>query len=138
MELSDYDAMISLWRDCDGVNMRDADSIDGITRYLRRNPGLSFVAFDGDNLVATIMAGHDAKRGYIQHLAVANGIRKTGVGAKLLDLCLAELKAEGIIKSHIHVLTDNTVGRKFWVNQGWIQRTEIELYSFINGGSKNA
>ena len=138
MELSDYDAVISLWGGCDGVSMRDADSIDGITRYLKRNPGLSFVAIDGDSLIGTIMAGHDAKRGYIQHLAVADGARNTGVGAKLLDLCLTELKAEGIIKSHIHVLGDNTAGRKFWLNQGWIQRTEIELYSFINGGSKNA
>ena len=137
MELSDYDAVISLLQDCDGVNLRDADSIEGITKYLERNPGLSFVAIDDDFLVGTIMAGHDAKRGYIQHLAVADRMRNTGIGAKLLELCLDALKAEGIMKSHIHVLGDNSLGRRFWENMGWMQRVEIVMYSFINGGSKN-
>jgi ribosomal protein S18 acetylase RimI-like enzyme len=137
MVLSDYDAVISLWKNCNGVNLRDADSIDGIKRYLKRNPGLSFLAIDDDTLVGTIMAGHDAKRGYIQHLAVADSMRNAGIGAKLLELCLAALKAEGIVKSHVHVLGDNSLGRKFWVSRGWMRRADIAVYSFINGGSKN-
>ncbi len=137
MEVLDYDAMISLWRDCDGVSLRDADSIDGIERYLKRNPGFSFVAIVDDSLVGTIMAGHDARRGYIQHLAVANRMRNTGVAAKLLERSLAALKAEGIFKSHVHVLGDNAPGRRFWENRGWMQRAEIVMYSYINGDSKN-
>ena len=138
MEVSDYDAVISLWRICDGISLRDADSLDGITRYLKRNPGISFVAIDDDTLVGTIMGGHDAKRGYIQHLAVTDQMRNAGIGARLLELCLAALKEEGIVKSHVHVLGDNSLGRRFWVSRGWMQRAEIVMYSFINGGSKNS
>ena len=142
MELSDYDATLALWRHCDGVSLREADSIDGIAKYLERNPALSFVATegegDGDDIVGAIMAGHDGKRGYIQHLAVADELRKTGVGARLVELCLAALKSEGIIKSHVHVLGENSLGRNFWVNSGWVQRAEIVMYSFINGSNKNA
>lgn len=44
MNIDDYAAVIALWRSSDGVSLRDADSRDGIARYLRRNPELSFVA----------------------------------------------------------------------------------------------
>ena len=140
MELPDYDATLALWRHCEGVSLREADSFDGIAKYLERNPGLSFVATEGDAdlIVGSIMAGHDSKRGYIQHLAVADALRNTGVGARLVELCLAALKSEGITKSHVHVLGENSLARNFWVNRGWMQRDEIVMYSFINGSNLNA
>ena len=138
MLISDYDSVIALWRDCDGVSLRDADSRDGIEKYLLRNPALSFVAFDGVDIVGTIMAGHDGKRGYIQHLAVANAVRKQGIASNLVELCLAALKSQGIEKSHVHVLDDNEPGRQFWSARGWFHRAEIAMYSFINGENRNA
>ena len=79
MQISDYDSVIALWRDCDGVSLRNADSSAGIEKYLQRNPALSFVAQQNSAIVGTIMAGHDGKRGYIQHLAVVNEARGQGI-----------------------------------------------------------
>ena len=138
MQISDYTSVIALWRDCDGVSLRDADSPEGIEKYLQRNPALSFVALDGIDIVGTIMAGHDGKRGYIQHLAVANAARGQGIAGSLVELCLEALKLQGIEKSHVHVLGDNEPGRKFWSGRGWFHRAEIVMYSFINGENKNA
>jgi ribosomal protein S18 acetylase RimI-like enzyme len=138
MQISDYASVIALWRDCDGVSLRDADSPEGIEKYLQRNPALSFVALDGIDIVGTIMAGHDGKRGYIQHLAVANAARGQGIAGSLVELCLEALKLQGIEKSHVHVLGDNEPGRKFWSGRGWFHRAEIVMYSFINGENKNA
>jgi len=138
MQISDYAPVIALWRDCDGVSLRDADSSQGIERYLQRNPGLSFVALEGSSIVGTIMAGHDGKRGYIQHLAVANDVREQGIASSMVELCLEALKLQGIEKSHVHVLGDNEAGRKFWSGRGWFHRAEIVMYSFINGENKNA
>ena len=138
MQISDYASVIALWRDCDGVSLRDADSPEGIEKYLQRNPALSFVALDGIDIVGTIMAGHDGKRGYIQHLAVANAARGQGVAGRLVELCLEALKLQGIEKSHVHVSGDNELGRKFWSGRGWFHRAEIVMYSFINGENKNA
>ncbi len=137
MQLSDYDAVIALWRDCDGVSLRDADSFEGIKKYLRRNPGLSFIAQDESGLVGTLMAGHDGKRGYIQHLAVAGEKRNNGVACQLVELCLGALKSQGIVKSHVHVLGVNESGCRFWNACGWKHRGEIEMYSFINGENPN-
>ncbi len=138
MQISDYDSVIALWRDCDGVSLRDADSLEGIEKYLQRNPSLSFVALAESRLVGTIMAGHDGKRGYVQHLAVANARRQQGVASSLVELCLDALKSQGIEKSHVHVLGANESGRQFWSGRGWFHRAEIVMYSFINGENNNA
>lgn len=81
------------------------------------------------------MSGHDGKRGYIQHLAVAHDQRSTGVATGLISLCLKALKAEGIIKSHIHVLSNNELAKTYWSNRGWEKCNDIEVFSYINGGS---
>ena len=138
METGDYDAMISLWRSCDGLLLRDADSREGIEKYRRRNPGLSFVALgEGETLVGTILAGHDGRRGYIMHVAVADAHLCKGIGGWLLQLSLDALKVEGIEKAHVHVAADNHAGRNYWTRRGFHHRGEIELYSFINGENEN-
>jgi N-acetylglutamate synthase len=137
MTIVDYDAAVQLWTGTAGVRLRDADSREGVEKYLARNPGLSFVAeFDG-LLVGTIMSGHDGKRGYIQHLSVLDSYRRRGIGSKLVELCLEALKKDGILKSHLMILVENEVGKKFWSRLGWVGRKDIDLYSFINGKGAN-
>lgn len=138
MTIEDYDAAVALWLSTEGVRLRDADSPEGITRYLQRNPGLSFVAEVEGEVVGTIMGGHDSHRGFIQHLAVAASHRSAGIGSKLVTLCLDALKNEGIQKSHLMILVENEAGKRFWARQGWEFRTDIALYSFINGDRPNA
>jgi len=138
MQLDDYDEVLRLWAACEGLSIRDADSRDGIERYLARNPGLSHVAIDDARIVGSIMGGHDGKRGYIQHLAVAETARKQGVASRLVALCVEALKHEGIEKSHVHVLKHNQKGNAYWTRLGWRQRSEVVMYSFINGDNVNA
>lgn len=137
MELNDYDSVIALWQNAEGVKIRDADLIEGITKYLIRNPDLSFVAEQDGIIVGTIMAGHDGKRGYVQHLAVSNHHRKQGIATELVSLCLSALKSEGILKSHIHILSNNDSAKSYWLHRGWQKRDDIEVYSFINSDNPN-
>ena len=44
MTMADYAAVIDLMRGTPGVSLRDADSRESTSKYLERNPGLSFVA----------------------------------------------------------------------------------------------
>ncbi len=137
MEMADYDNVIALWKRSEGVRLREADSKDSIARYLARNPGLSFVCENSEGIIGTIMSGHDGKRGYVQHLAVEGCVRKLGIGATLITHCLEALKKEGILKSHIHVLSTNEYARSFWKNRGWKERTDLEVYSYINCSDDN-
>jgi N-acetylglutamate synthase len=145
MTINDYEAAIALWRESEGVRLRDTDSREGIEKYLLRNPGLSFVAeVEGEGegegkeeLVGTIMAGHDGKRGYVQHLSVSDAHRRFGIATRLVSLCLEALKHEGILKSHLMILPENEAAQQFWANQGWAYRSDILLYSFVNGDNQN-
>lgn len=83
---------------CEGVSIRDVDSRENIERYLNPNQGLSFKAIKNKELVGTILCGHDGRRGYINHLAVRDSDRTQGIGRKLVEISLDELRKQGIEK----------------------------------------
>ena len=126
MTLNDYDRVHALWMSCQNMGLNDLDdSREGIGRYLRRNPTTCFVAEAGDALAGAILAGHDGRRGYIYHMAVAEAHRRRGVGTALLDRCLDALKAEGINKVALLVFKYNEAGNAFWEKQGFTVREDV-------------
>jgi predicted N-acetyltransferase YhbS len=66
MNFTDYEHVVRLFREEGGMTSRGADREASTQRYLERNPGLSFVAIDGEQIIGSIMAGHDGRRGYLQ------------------------------------------------------------------------
>ena len=138
MSLADYPEVIDLMRRSPGVSVRDADSAAAIGRYLERNPGLSFVAEREGKIIGCVMGGHDGRRGYLYHLAVAPDCRRLGIGRALVGHALAALAGLGIHKTHIDVYRDNGEGRAFWAAMGWQRRDELDRYSVISGGGANA
>lgn len=138
MTPDDYPAMIDLMRRTPGVSVRDADTPEGLARFLERNPGLSFVAEQDGRLVGCLMGGHDGRRGHLHHLAVNAGCRRRGVASALVERCLAALERQGIHKTHIDVYRDNAVGNGFWERAGWTRRDDTHRFSIVRGGSKNA
>ena len=126
-----YDQAIALWQACPGIGLSDADTRCGISKYLDRNPGTSFVAFDGDRLVGTILNGHDGRRGFIHHLAVHPDYRHRSIGRQLAEATLAALRAEGINKVHLFVLNTNATGIEFWQKMGWTLRKDISVRSEV-------
>ncbi|HEY4319076.1 MAG TPA: GNAT family N-acetyltransferase [Herbaspirillum sp.] len=138
MTIEDYDLVFKLLKKAPGITFRDADSRENTARYLVRNPGFSFVALDESRITGCIMAGHDGRRGYLQHLMVDGERRHEGIASALLERCLAALEANGIFKFHIDVLADNEEGAAYWESRGWQLRSDIKRYSFIGKGGNNA
>ena len=128
-KIDSYGDVISLWQQCEGVGLSDADSRENILAYLNRNPGMSFIAATDCKVVGVILAGHDGRRGYIHHLAVHPSCRRQGLGRKLVDRCQQELMAAGIQKCHIFIFNDNVGGIEFWKRIGWIHRSDISVIS---------
>ena len=128
MTLRDYAAVITLWRGVPGIGLdEDCDSRAGIARYLKRNPGLSFVACVREGVVGAVLSGHDGRRGYLHHLAVATTHRKAGVGKALVAHCLRRLGKQGIPKCNIFVFRSNTKGQAFWKHNGWRLRPDLTV-----------
>ena len=129
MTAADHPAAYALWKACEGVGLSESDERPAIESFLERNPGLSFVAFHDDELVGTILGGHDGRRGFIYHLAVRANYRKQGIGGRLVDLSLAALRSAGIIKCHLFVFRSNTKAADFWAGSGWMERSDLFLFS---------
>jgi ribosomal protein S18 acetylase RimI-like enzyme len=75
---------------------------------------LSRVALAGGNIVGAALCGHDGRRGFIYHLAVAPALHGRGIGRLLVDECIARLRRAGIARAIILVAMDNQTGRTFW------------------------
>ena len=117
--IADYEQATALWCEVEGVEICEGDSRDEIAEYLARNPGLSRVAEENDVIVGAVLCGHDGRRGWIYHLAVAKAYRGKGVGKLLLDDCVRGLRAAGIKRAIILVAGDNPAGHEFWIRNGW-------------------
>lgn len=130
MQISDHKALYALWLACgNGLNNLD-DSVEGIGRYLKRNPNTSFVAEDNGKLVGAVLAGHDGRRGYIQHMSVDASCRRRGIGSKLLRVCLDAMKQEGIHKVALVAFKKNQTGNAFWERQGFALREDLNYRNF--------
>jgi len=129
MTIQDYDEVLALWKDSEGIGLSGADSREGIAAFLAHNPGLVFVARDGDELVGAVMCGNDGRRGYIHHLAVRRDHRYQGLGRALVECCLDALRRVGIQKCHAFVYADNKDAFGFWNRMGWTRRVELAVVS---------
>ena len=130
MDISDYQQVMNLWSETEGMQLREADSEENIGKYLERNPNMSFVALQGEQIVGAILVGTDGRRGYIQHLAVSKACRGQGLGAKLISNAVDALSSIGIAKTHLFVINDNLNAQAFYENIGWHPRDEIRMFSF--------
>jgi len=133
MTIDDHAQSMSLWQGTPGIGLSAADGFESMREYLLRNPGLSQCAFRGDELVGTVLAGHDGRRGYLHHLCVREDCRKSGIGRRLVDNALDALAAIGLDKAHAFIFADNEQGRSFWTGIGWTWRTDLGIVSCMTG-----
>jgi len=129
MTIKDYQEVISLWSNTDGMGIGESDSEVEISKYLSRNSGHSFVCEYNEKIVGTVLCGHDGRRGYIYHVAVLDSHRNNGIGKTLLSKSLGSLIDIGILKCHLMVFESNKSGNEFWEHMGWKRRDDILIYS---------
>lgn len=132
MEEKDYDDVYKLWTTIHGFAMRSLDdSKEGVTRVLRRNPGLSVVAVSDGKIVGSILVGHDGRRACFYHVCVHEDYRKHGIGKAMASEAMVRLKEEGINKIQLVAFKENKLGNGFWQAEQWIMRDDLNVYDFV-------
>ena len=128
MTIEDYDEVYAFWSQQPGVGLTESDSRDAIEAFLQRNPGMSCVVRDDEGtLIGAVLCGHDGRRGFLHHMAVAPLHRKRGLGRTMVNFCLKRLRDAGITRCNIWVYTSNEAGHKFWRAIGYVHRADLGM-----------
>ncbi|MDF2884379.1 MAG: family acetyltransferase [Clostridiaceae bacterium] len=121
MKESDLEEALKLWRISFNAGFStNFDSKEVLIKYLNRNPELSSVACirDGE-IVGALMCGHDGRRGSIYHTAVYKEYRNKGIGRRMEQRSLEELKKVGISTGFLFINVNNPGSQEFWNSIGW-------------------
>ncbi len=135
MALSHYQSLVALWESFPGNTITGADSFEGFRRFLERNGDYCFTAVAGKDVIGSVMAGEDSRRGYIYHLAVRQDSHRRGTGLKLMEAAETALYEAGIEKIHLMIFSDNPA-IEFYKAAGWHLRSDIEVMSKVLHGEK--
>jgi putative acetyltransferase len=127
MKLSDFVAVSRLWHNSEGIGLNESDTKANIAMHLKRNPQMSFVARKGRTIVGAVLCGHDGRRGYLHHLAVAKNHRGNGIGKKLVEAGFSALARAGITRCNIYLFNSNAEGEAFWLHNGWSKRADLQM-----------
>ncbi|SFG86696.1 GNAT family N-acetyltransferase [Sporolactobacillus nakayamae] len=137
LKLEDYTEVHQLWEHSDGIGMRSLDdSVQGIEKFLKRNPNTNFIAVAHQKIVGVILCGNDGRRGYIYHTAVDRSCRRQGIGKQLVSAVIDALKKEGINKVALVVFSTNQAGNEFWQSIGFNEREDL-IYRNLTINEKN-
>ncbi len=129
--MEDYAEVYQLWKATPGMGLRSLDdSREGIARFIRRNPDTNFVAVEDGSIIGAILSGHDGRRGFIYHTCVKPSCRRRSIGRELVGKVAEAMRQEGILKLSLVCFSENEQGNRFWKSLGWMNREELNFYSF--------
>jgi ribosomal protein S18 acetylase RimI-like enzyme len=115
---SDEAAVIALWHEC-GLTRPWNDPREDIQRKLRVQAELFLVGEVAGLVVATVMAGYEGHRGWINYLAVAPGHRQKGLGRAIMAQAERLLRSAGCPKINLQVRTSNSGVIAFYDRLGY-------------------
>lgn len=135
MSIGDYDGVFELWRGIEGFYIRSIDdSREGIARFLARNPHTSVIACikrgKQEQVIGSILCGHDGRYGSLYHVCVHRDYRKQGIGTQMVSRALEALKKEHISSISLIAFSENLIGNAFWKKQGWDSKPNANRYEF--------
>jgi len=125
-QASDESAVIALWEKC-RLTRAWNDPRKDIARKLAVQPELFLVGVLGEAIVATVMAGYEGHRGWVNYLAVAPEHRKQGLGRTLMREVEKRLLERGCPKLNVQVRTSNDQALQFYRRLGYAQDEAVAL-----------
>jgi ribosomal protein S18 acetylase RimI-like enzyme len=128
---SDTDAVVSLWEAC-GLTRPWNDPLRDIERKLTVQPELFLVGEstapdDAGTVVASLMAGYEGHRGWLNYLAVDPAHRGHGFGRLLVAEAETRLEALGCPKVNLQVRADNSAAMRFYETLGYAADGSVSM-----------
>ena len=118
--------MLALWEACKLTRPWN-DPHKDIARKLAVQPELFLVGEAEDGIVASVMAGYEGHRGWVNYLAVAPAFRGRGYGRALMQHVEAALERRGCSKISLLVRHSNHDPMEFYRRLGYVEDESVSL-----------
>lgn len=131
-QTTDEAAVIRLWTRC-GLTRPWNNPKSDIHRKLDFQPELFWVGVREESIVASVMAGYEGHRGWIQYLAVDPDHHRQGVGRAIMAHAEAALERLGAPKINLQVRSDNAEVIEFYRRLGYEVEARASLGKRLRG-----
>lgn len=123
---ADENEVVALWTRCGLVKPQNNPRAD-IQRKLADSPELFLAGIVGGKVAATVMAGYEGHRGWINYLAVAPDLQKTGLGREIMQAAEKLLRQRGCPKINLQVRATNQEVLAFYQSLGFAVDDVVSL-----------
>jgi ribosomal protein S18 acetylase RimI-like enzyme len=115
---ADRGAAVAIW-EAVGLTRPWNSPVDDFDRALAGATSTVLGTFDGEELVATVMVGHDGHRGWVYYLAVHPSMRGQGLGSRMMETAEDWLRERDVVKLNLMVRNSNSDALKFYERLGY-------------------
>lgn len=128
----DYARVMALWT-AGGLPLKPEgrDSRANIVRQIAL-PNVRFLVAEegeGGRIVGTVLATHDGRKGWINRVAVDAGLRRQGLGARLVRAAEDWLEAQGMDILACLIEEGNDVSMRVFAALGYTKHPEIVYFA---------
>ena len=123
---SDERHVVALWRICGLVVPWNDPNMD-IQRKLKVDRDLFLVVEEDDDVIATVMAGYEGHRGWVNYLAVHPDQQRQGIGQRLMAEVERLLDDRGCPKVNLQVRESNEAVIRFYEALGYKQDACVSM-----------
>lgn len=117
-QLDDQEAVIALWRKCDLIRPWN-DPRKDIARKLQVQPDLFLIGVVDDHIIASVMAGYEGHRGWMNYLAVDPEYQRNGYARAIIEEAERLLRSVGCPKINLMIRTSNRSVVEFYRRMGY-------------------
>ncbi len=125
-QAADEAGVLALWRRCELTRPWNDPQKD-ILRKQQVQQELFLVGTRGGQVIATVMAGYEGHRGWINYLAVDPDHQRRGYGGLLMDAAERGLRELGCPKINLQVRSTNAAVLEFYRRAGYVVDDVVSL-----------
>jgi len=122
----DEEALVSLWNMCK-LTVPWNNPYKDIARKLKVHAELFFVGYLENKLIASVMAGYDGHRGWINYFAVHPDFQARGYGKQLMDNVENGLRELGCPKINLQIREGNDKVFSYYQKLGFVEEKRINM-----------
>jgi ribosomal protein S18 acetylase RimI-like enzyme len=125
-EPEDQEQVVKLWHDCCLVVPQNDPHRD-IRLKWQVQPELFLVGTIDSKIVASVMAGYEGHRGWLNYLAVSPEHQRQGIGRSMVEAAVLELKEMGCPKVNLQIRRSNTQVVEFYKRLGFTMDDTVSM-----------